>query len=82
MKCPGIQGNVSGFVYNTGYTNERYKMSDRTKGYVGRIVNGEKLAKIANDIYRLQYSNDFSECTVDSLLVQKVLAGNKIHMVA
>ena len=43
-------------------------MSDRTKGYVGTIVDGQKLAVIANDIYRLQYNNDFSECTVDGLL--------------
>ena len=55
-------------LYNTPYTNERYKMSERIKGYVGTIVDGEKLAKIANDIYRLQYSNEFSECKVDELL--------------
>jgi len=48
--------------------NERNKMRDRTKGYEGKLVDGKKLAKIANDIYRLQYSNDFSECTVDNLL--------------
>ena len=50
------------------YNNERGKMSERTKGYVGIIVDGKKLAKIANGIYNLQYSSDFSECTVDSLL--------------
>jgi hypothetical protein len=42
---------------------------ERTKGYIGQIVDGKKLAVIANDIYRLQYSNDFSECTVDGLLL-------------
>ena len=44
-------------------------MSNRTKGYMGNVLDGKKLAKIANDIYRLQYSNDFSECTVDNLLL-------------
>jgi hypothetical protein len=44
-------------------------LSERTKGYIGQIVDGKKLATIANDIYRLQYSNDFSECTVDNLLL-------------
>ena len=44
-------------------------MSERIKGYEGKLVDGKKLAKIANDIYRLQYSNDFSECTVDDLLL-------------
>lgn len=43
-------------------------MSERYKGYVGEVIDGKKLAKIANDIYRLQYSNDFTECTVDNLL--------------
>lgn len=43
-------------------------MRERSKGYIGQIVDGKKLAVIANDIYRLQYSNDFSECTVDNLL--------------
>lgn len=44
-------------------------MRERSKGYIGQIVDGKKLAVIANDIYRLQYSNDFSECTVDNLLL-------------
>ena len=48
--------------------NERNTMRDRTKGYTGTIVDGKKLAVIANGIYNLQYSSDFSECTVDSLL--------------
>ncbi len=43
-------------------------MRDRTKGYIGTIVDGKKLAVIANGIYNLQYSSYFSECTVDSLL--------------
>jgi len=44
-------------------------MRDRIKGYKGNKLDGKKLAKIANDIYRAQYSNDFSECTVDNLLL-------------
>ena len=44
-------------------------MSERMKGYAGNVLDGKKLAKIANDIYRAQYSNDFSECTVDNLLL-------------
>jgi hypothetical protein len=43
-------------------------MSSRTKGYIGTLVDGKKLATIANGIYNLQYSSDFSECTVDNLL--------------
>jgi len=43
-------------------------MRERSKGYIGQIVDGKKLATIANDIYRLQYSNEFSECKVDNLL--------------
>jgi len=44
-------------------------MSERMKGYTGNVLDGKKLAEIANDIYRAQYSNDFSECTVDNLLL-------------
>jgi hypothetical protein len=44
-------------------------MRERTKGYVGQILDGKKLAKIANGIYNLQYSSEFSECTVDNLLL-------------
>jgi hypothetical protein len=44
-------------------------MRERTKGFTGQLVDGKKLATIANDIYRLQYSNEFSECTVDNLLL-------------
>jgi len=57
-----------GRVQYSIYNNERYKMSSRTKGYIGTLVDGKKLATIANGIYNLQYSSDFSECTVDSLL--------------
>ena len=48
--------------------NERNKMRDRIKGYEGKLIDGKKLAEIANGIYALQYSNDFSKCTVDDLL--------------
>jgi len=44
-------------------------MSNRSIGYTGNVLDGKKLAKIANDIYRAQYSNDFSECKVDDLLL-------------
>lgn len=43
-------------------------MRDRVKGYEGKIIDGKKLAEIANGIYALQYSNNFSKCTVDNLL--------------
>ena len=43
-------------------------MRERSTGYIGQIVDGKKLAVIANGIYALQYSNDFSPCTVDNLL--------------
>ena len=43
-------------------------MRERSKGYIGQIVDGKKLATIANGIYNLQYSSNFSECTVDGLL--------------
>jgi hypothetical protein len=44
-------------------------MRDRVKGYEGKLIDGKKLAEIANGIYSLQYSNDFSPCTVDNLLM-------------
>ena len=44
-------------------------MSERTKGFTGQLVDGKKLAEIANGIYALQYSNEFSKCTVDNLLL-------------
>jgi hypothetical protein len=44
-------------------------MRERTKGYEGKLVDGKKLAEIANGIYNLQYSSDFSACTVDDLLL-------------
>ena len=42
-------------------------MSNRTKGYIGQILDGKKFAKIANDIYKIQYTEP-SVCTVDNLL--------------
>ena len=61
-------------------------MRERSKGYLGQIVDGKKLATIANDIYRLQYSNEFSECTVDNLLLvtldeKNVFGDNKYALV-
>jgi hypothetical protein len=41
---------------------------ERTKGYIGQILDGKKLAGIANSIYKLQYGEDFTECKVDNLL--------------
>jgi hypothetical protein len=43
-------------------------MSERSKGYVGTLIDGEKLAVIANDIYNLQYLEP-SVCTIDDLLL-------------
>jgi hypothetical protein len=43
-------------------------MSERTKGYIGNVLDGKKLAKIANEIYGAQY-NEPSTCTVDNLLL-------------
>jgi hypothetical protein len=61
-------------------------MRDRTKGYVGQIVDGKKLATIANKIYDLQYSSEFSACTVDNLLFitleeKNVFGDNKYALV-
>jgi hypothetical protein len=61
-------------------------MRKRSKGYIGQIVDGKKLAVIANGIYNLQYSSDFSECTVDSLLFvtldeKNVFGDNKYALV-
>ena len=61
-------------------------MRERSKGYIGQIVDGKKLAVIANGIYNLQYSSDFSECTVDSLLFvtleeKNVFGDNKYALV-
>jgi hypothetical protein len=60
-------------------------MRDRTKGYVGQIVDGKKLATIANGIYALQYA-DPSKCTVDNLLLitleeKNVYGDNKYALV-
>lgn len=41
----------------------------RTRGYEGKILNGEKLAEIANKIYALQYGDDYINCKVDNLLL-------------
>jgi hypothetical protein len=43
-------------------------MRERSKGYIGQIVDGKKLATIANAIYELQYTGA-SKCTVDNLLL-------------
>jgi len=61
-------------------------MRERSKGYIGQIVDGKKLAVIANGIYNLQYSSDFSECTVDNLLFvtleeKNVFGDNKYALV-
>lgn len=40
----------------------------RTKGKIGQIIDGKKLAVIANKIYDLQYSGEASKCEVDDLL--------------
>jgi hypothetical protein len=61
-------------------------MRVRSKGYFGQIVDGKKLAVIANGIYNLQYSSDFSECTVDNLLFvtldeKNVFGDNKYALV-
>ena len=50
------------------YPTERLKMRERTQGYMGNVLDGKKLAKIANDVYKAQY-NEPSECTVDNLLL-------------
>ena len=44
-------------------------MRERMTGYTGNVLDGKKLAEIANGIYNLQYSSEFSECTVDNLLL-------------
>jgi hypothetical protein len=43
-------------------------MSNRTKGYMGQIVDGKKLAELANKIYSIQYNDNATKCTVDNLL--------------
>lgn len=44
------------------------RLDERTKGYIGTILDGAKLTEIANQIYALQYK-DASTCTVDDLLL-------------
>lgn len=61
-------------------------MRERSKGYIGQIVDGKKLAVIANGIYNLQYSSNFSKCTVDNLLFitleeKNVFGDNKYALV-
>jgi hypothetical protein len=61
-------------------------MRNRSKGYIGQIVDGKKLATIANDIYNLQYSGMASNCTVDNLLLvtleeKNVFGDNKYALV-
>ena len=41
---------------------------ERTKGYTGQLIDGNKVAEIANQIYVLQYGKDATECKVDNLL--------------
>jgi hypothetical protein len=71
---------------NINHQTVRNIMRDRTKGYVGQIVDGKKLATIANKIYDLQYSSEFSECKVDNLLLitleeKNVFGDNKYALV-
>ena len=42
---------------------------ERRTGYTGNVLDGKKLAKIANDIYNIQYTGGASNCTVDNLLL-------------
>jgi len=44
-------------------------MRERMKGYSGNVLDGKKLAEIANGIYNLQYAGGESKCTVDNLLL-------------
>jgi hypothetical protein len=60
-------------------------MRERSKGYIGQIVDGKKLATIANAIYELQYTGA-SKCTVDNLLLitleeKNVFGENKYALV-
>jgi hypothetical protein len=60
-------------------------MRERSKGYIGQIVDGKKLATIANAIYELQYTGA-SKCTVDNLLLitleeKNVYGDNKYALV-
>ena len=41
---------------------------ERAQGYVGKTIDGKKLADIANAIYKLQYTEP-SVCTMDDYLV-------------
>jgi hypothetical protein len=76
-----IWGKINIYLLTKGIA-----MRERSKGYIGQIVDGKKLAVIANGIYNLQYSSDFSECTVDGLLFvtldeKNVFGDNKYALV-
>jgi len=43
-------------------------MHQRKRGYVGTVIDGKKLAELANDIYKLQY-HDPVLCTMDDYLL-------------
>jgi len=43
-------------------------MHQRQRGYIGNLIDGKKLADIANSIYKLQYQ-DPSTCTMDDYLL-------------
>ena len=40
----------------------------RERGYIGTVIDGEKLAELANNIYKLQYTEP-SGCTIDDYLL-------------
>lgn len=45
------------------------RMENRTKGFYGTLVSGEKLAVIANEIYTLMYQDKDTKCRIDDLLL-------------
>lgn len=45
------------------------RMEDRTKGFYGTLISGEKLAVIANAIYALMYQSSDTKCHIDDLLL-------------
>lgn len=45
------------------------RMENRTKGFYGTLVSGEKLAVIANEIYEVMYQNKMTGCRIDDLLL-------------
>lgn len=61
------------------------RMENRTKGYIGTIVDGVKLAEIANAIYALQYPrHQLITCSVDDFLLVELEEKNAFdeHKVA